>query len=387
MNARHISDKPLISVIVANYCGANYLRNGLESVQSQTHSNLEILVVDDASLDDSLSIIEAIAQSDPRVRVLSMKHNGGPARARNRALDAATGEWVAIVDSDDQIHPERFERLLLAAEASSADIVVDDLLHFYEDGGPVHFLLPADWTKPTIVTAQDWILGGSAPHLPALGYLKPLMRATVLGRRRYDEALRIGEDFDLILRLLLDGALCLAVPQPWYLYRRHSRSISHRLTTADLDEMIAADDRVLADFPQMDKAVIASFARRRRGLVAGRDFQSFVDALKRRDWVDSLVCLAANPSLALRLAAIFRERYAVPARDVSFGRKKQDIDIPDYVRPDMAFAPPVDRVVWRDLVTAAMSGTLVSDATNEAGLYASGFVPRGEPLLHEAKAS
>jgi succinoglycan biosynthesis protein ExoO len=376
MTTRSASSSPLVSVIMANYCGADYLPTALASLQAQTHADLEILVVDDASVDDSVDVVAEIARHDPRIRLLRMDRNGGPARARNHALAQASGDWIAIVDADDQVHPERFERLLLAGAETGADILADDLLHFYEDGAPVSFLLPEAWREPRRITARDWILGGSEPGLPALGYLKPMIRTRMAGSHRYDETMRIGEDFEFIARLLLDGAAFIAVPQPWYLYRRHASSTSHRLTTADLECMIGADERMRADYPDLPAELQDCFELRRRDLLGARDFSRLVDALKRRDVGESLGRLLSRPGMSLRLADIVRHKLrpqgAAPRRREAGG----SIEVPDYVPPTVQFSPSIDRSVWERLVNAAFSagGDLALEGT--AGRYAAGFVPR-----------
>ena len=196
---------PLISVVMANYQAGPKIVRALDSVLGQSISNLEVIVSDDASGDDSIALVRQAMQADKRIRLIEAERNGGPARSRNRALEAARGQWIAIVDSDDIIHPERFERLLAAADYFHADVVADDLLHFHEDGAPIRFLLDDEQKYPFAVTPEAWVLAGVQPGTAPLGYLKPMIKASALGSLRYDETLRIGEDYDLLLRVLLSG--------------------------------------------------------------------------------------------------------------------------------------------------------------------------------------
>ena len=119
--------RPLVSVIMANFRGAAHLEAAMRAVLAQSERRLELILADDASDDDSVAIARAVAEGDGRVRVIASARNGGPAATRNLALDAARGDWIAIVDSDDLIHPERLARLVAAAEAAGADLVADDL--------------------------------------------------------------------------------------------------------------------------------------------------------------------------------------------------------------------------------------------------------------------
>ena len=95
----------LISVIVPVYNAESYLSDCLESLTRQTHRELEILVVDDGSADNSAALCEEWEKKDERIRLIR-KENGGVSSARNRGLDEAQGEYVAFVDADDWILPE-----------------------------------------------------------------------------------------------------------------------------------------------------------------------------------------------------------------------------------------------------------------------------------------
>ena len=112
---------PLISVIVPVYKAEGYLERCVGSIRSQTYPNLEIILVDDGSPDRSGELCDKFAREDSRIRVLHVK-NGGPASARNAGLDAMTGEYVAFVDSDDDILPEMFQSLYGLILEHQADI-------------------------------------------------------------------------------------------------------------------------------------------------------------------------------------------------------------------------------------------------------------------------
>jgi len=114
---------PLISVIIPVYNTAAYLSQCLKSVTDQTYRNLEIIVVDDGSTDDSLSVAQEVARRDERVIVLSQP-NGGQSKARNTGLTHATGEYFHFLDSDDYLDRRTIEHLHRACVEHDALLAV-----------------------------------------------------------------------------------------------------------------------------------------------------------------------------------------------------------------------------------------------------------------------
>jgi succinoglycan biosynthesis protein ExoO len=142
---------PDVSVIMANYNGARYLRPALHSLMRQTLTSWELILVDDASSDDSVAVVEQTANGDPRVHIIEQTANSGPAAARNRALEAASGQWIAVFDSDDLMVPQRLEQLIRRARSDGATIVADNLMLF-SDSDP-NSKLPAA-TLGTVLGAR-----------------------------------------------------------------------------------------------------------------------------------------------------------------------------------------------------------------------------------------
>ena len=116
-------DKRLISVIIPVYNTADYLPRCLDSILNNTYRNLEVICINDGSRDNSLEILNAYSEKDSHVRVINQE-NGGISAARNNAMDLASGEYIAFVDSDDWVHSHYFEVLLNGLLLHRADIAV-----------------------------------------------------------------------------------------------------------------------------------------------------------------------------------------------------------------------------------------------------------------------
>lgn len=311
-----VSSTPAVSVLIASYGAEQFIERAIRSVLAQTLVDLEVIVVDDVSTDNSAAIVEALAREDARIRLVRMDVNGGPAAARNRGIAEARGRWIAVVDSDDLLAPDRFETLLAAAEAAGAEMVADDLLIF-EDGAAdraVSFLSARDRSDGKFDLGLGEYLRRSVLYGAEAnpGFLKPLIRRDRLNALgiRYDERLRIAEDDDLVIRLLLGGLRYRIVARPGYFYRKHGGSISHRLSTGALDAIVAADAdlsrRVLAEHPELVRLCTI----RTTAFLRAQAFDQLICALKtRRVGAALLVAMrtpAILPLLRMPLTGLFR---------------------------------------------------------------------------------
>ena len=115
-------ESPLVSVIIPVYNAHNSIAKTLQSVINQTYTNLEIVVVNDGSTDESLDIIKTYAVEDPRIVVFD-KQNEGLVQARKSGIDIATGKYIQYLDSDDIMHEDAITRLVNKAEETQADMV------------------------------------------------------------------------------------------------------------------------------------------------------------------------------------------------------------------------------------------------------------------------
>jgi succinoglycan biosynthesis protein ExoO len=268
-----------------------YIKAAIRSALVQTVSEIEVIVVDDGSQDATVEVVEEIAREDLRVVLMRRKTTGGPASARNLAMKRARGEWFAVLDSDDFIEAERTARLLALARCTGSDLVADNLIRF-EDGtgrilscflpiGPAPFAVNVD----AIEYLDSNIMFGARP---SLGYLKPMMAADFLRRRglRYNESLRIGEDFQLCAEALLAGARYVVFSEPLYRYRVRTDSVSGSLSIEDIDRLAVAVAGLRERIPPGSRLAEA-LHRYALGLEHARTFMRLVAATKDQRWSEA----------------------------------------------------------------------------------------------------
>ena len=115
--------RPLISMIVPVYNGENFIEKCIKSILDQSLKELQIIIVNDGSNDNTAAVLEKYESSDPRVKIITQE-NGGVSKARNAALEIAGGEWTAFVDADDFIKEDYCENMLAAANRLSTDVLI-----------------------------------------------------------------------------------------------------------------------------------------------------------------------------------------------------------------------------------------------------------------------
>lgn len=217
---------PKVSVIIPAYNTAKYIQQAIDSVLIQTEQNLEIIVVDDASTDNTVEVVKNF--SGDRIKLLVNECNRGDGYSRNQAIRTATGEWIALLDSDDwYASPIRIERLLEVAEAEKADVVADDV-YFIHDGEqqPFSTLFSAgeQFDRPKEIDAITVINSNAKParYSPHYGLTKPLIKRSFLTHNHieYHEKLPVVADLHFYVKCLANGARFIVVPEAYYCYRR-----------------------------------------------------------------------------------------------------------------------------------------------------------------------
>ncbi len=294
------SQQPDVSFVIAAYNAEETIAPAIQSALEQVSVSVEVVVVDDCSTDSSLEIVRSF--DDPRVTVVRQPENGGPGKARNTGIAAATGHWIAVLDSDDTVLPERTAAMIARAEDMGAEVVVDNLEIVSMEGSPTYRMFDAgELAKRKTISLADYI-GSNVIFSETFnfGYMKPMFSRAFLIEHGlgYGEDLRIGEDYIMMASALASGALCAIEPSAGYVYHLRQDSISRVLNLGHVDDMLRADQAFNGRFPLTGSALAAQL-RRTRSLLDARAFLTLVDAIKTRSPGAAIGTAIANPS-ALR---------------------------------------------------------------------------------------
>lgn len=282
-----------LSVVVPVYNVEKYIGQMIESIQNQTLKDLEIILVDDGSPDNSSAICDKYASADQRIKVIHKK-NAGVGAARNDGLEAATGEWIIFCDSDDWLETDALEKLIRLGDETGADVVFGDatlayenhvkVTQFYkdefvtEDRGIIDHLIRADMCKGYCYNPPA--------EGPAFGYGGPwnkIVRKELLLRNDIKFDLRVKGIFDDILYSAYIFAAAKKIAYTHvvvYNYRQLSTSITNSYK-ANLLEINQAIFQVWDEFTQKygqdgryDEAFYAQVIRRLKGTLGLYFFSS-----------------------------------------------------------------------------------------------------------------
>ncbi|MDR0920955.1 MAG: glycosyltransferase [Lactobacillales bacterium] len=213
---------PKISIIVPVYNVEEYLGSCLDSIINQTYSNLEIIVVNDGSTDNSLEIAKEYMKRDDRIKIIEKK-NGGLASARNAGLDEVTGDFIGFVDSDDWINEDMYKKLLTNALKENAEL---SIVSFYRDFG--------NGVRKTENIPNQYLVFDSADgfkYVNIHGYFgivvwDKLFKSNIFENIRFEVG-EIGEDYPIIYHAIDKASKIVYDSEPLYYYRLRANSISH----------------------------------------------------------------------------------------------------------------------------------------------------------------
>jgi teichuronic acid biosynthesis glycosyltransferase TuaG len=209
-------NSPLVSVITAAYNAEVFIGQTVASVRAQTLGDWEMLVADDASTDRTAAIVEAAAAEDPRIRLIQLERNSGVAQARNAALAAARGRFIAFLDSDDLWLPQKLERQVAFMRENEAAVSYTAFRRIDETGSRVGRQVPV----PARLTYCQLLKN------TAIATLTGMIDTARTGAIRMSEARR--DDYILWLSLLKRGFVAHGLQEDLARYRVVRGSLSSK---------------------------------------------------------------------------------------------------------------------------------------------------------------
>ena len=217
-----MKEMPLISVILPVYRVENYLDRCLQSITDQTYRNLEIILVDDGSPDNSGAICDAWAAKDSRIRVIH-KENAGAGAARNTGLDVATGEIISMIDSDDYLEVHMYEHLL-SLMTDGVDIAECDICWTQRDDLPMD-----DGSKAeiTVCEAEDAMRLHIRDEIFCQTPPNKLYRSSIIGDIRFPEGNLIDDEY-FTYRVIGNAGKLAHSSACMYAYRQQPGSAMHK---------------------------------------------------------------------------------------------------------------------------------------------------------------
>ncbi|WP_424943407.1 glycosyltransferase family 2 protein [Aliiroseovarius crassostreae] len=208
-----MAQSPAVSVIIPTYNAARYLERTVSSVQSQCFEDWELILADDASSDGTMDLARQLAAKDDRIRVLDTKTNGGAARARNRALKAARGRYMAFLDADDCWRPEKLTRQVAFMQSTNAPLSYTEFVRHFDDGSARQVRLPEKVDRKTLLRGNLIACSTAMYDREALGLVEM-------------PDVRMRQDFGLWLRILERVPLAHGLCEPLTDYTVRSDSLS-----------------------------------------------------------------------------------------------------------------------------------------------------------------
>lgn len=227
---------PRVTIVIPTYNRAALVVEAIESVLGQSYRDLEVIVSDDGSDDDTALRVQAFGAP---VRYLGLEHAGRTGRTRNRGIEAARGELIALLDDDDLWEPDKLAKQVKLLDRDGLDLVYTDRRVEHDENSRSETAASVDLASPDRLL--DPVSRGQFPHVCSLLVRRALLQQV----GGFDETLETGEDMDMWLRLA-PIARAGRVPEPLLVIRRRPGSLSEKSIPAAFRNAILVMERALA---------------------------------------------------------------------------------------------------------------------------------------------
>lgn len=312
-----ITELPNVAVVIAAWNAEATIGRAVTSALIQPEVR-EIIVIDDRSNDETVSAAHAADDGSGRVRIIRLDQNSGPSAARNVGIAASSAPFIALLDADDFFLAGRFKTMFaLSGWDACADNIAfineEALLRFKPDD------IQRFQAAPQQLTLVDFIernISKRGRQRRELGFAKPVMRREFLAAAglRYDETLRLGEDYALYTTMILKGAKFLLIRKCGYVAVERTGSLSGQHQTSDLAALLQFDQSLEANTEALDTYEVDVIKRHRGQLASKVRHRRFLDVKREKGLLAATVFavseLSTLPGLAKALAhdKLFRRK-------------------------------------------------------------------------------
>jgi len=251
------NNNPEVSIIIPSHNSGNFLNEAIKSVIEQTYKNLEIIVVNDGSIDDTEKIVKDWQEKDKRIRYLKHQKNKGLGAARNTGITNSRGEYIAFLDADDVWLPKKIEIQINKINDLDADLVFSNW-YIWE---PIKNVRVKAFNSNPLRNKEDLLCLFIKKNFgnPSTTLLK---KSSLEKIGLFDESLKSSEDYGLWLRFILKGMKIVFCIEPLIYSRKHPEQMTantYRMRTSRLavfKKIIQNEPNTLIKCPVLVKKII-----------------------------------------------------------------------------------------------------------------------------------
>ncbi len=300
---------PLVSIIVPIYNTAEYLPACLDSIINQTYQNLEIILIDDGSTDNSREIANNYTKKDPRIKLVHQK-NQGLSAARNTGIKNTTGQYITFVDSDDKIESQMIENMLNAIQKTNANIVCCSFKEIFPNGKQSGFnqkypekIYNTESALEAMLLEHGFMLSATMKLFPS-DYFNGIKFPTG----------KLHEDIGTTYKLIMKAPKITFIPNQDYIYVHHEDSITNKSFDIRKLDIIELTDKMCDDidtkYPDLknvtnERRMRARFSILRQIPLSHPKTKEMINYIKtNRTYIANNPISTKTDRLALRLAII-----------------------------------------------------------------------------------
>lgn len=287
-------DKPLVSVIIPTYKSTDTLERAVFSALAQMENSpedVEVILVDDCSPDNTFEMVQQLAHSDARVKAFRLEKNAGAAGARNYAISQARGAWISVLDADDWFEAGRLESLIKDAVAANVEMVADNQYFFDKKANKIVGTAFPQKGRKRVIDLDIFLKNSNATKYFDYGMFKPIFRADFLKKHAIEYYVPdlIGHDYYISFCFFAAGGKGFLIDVPYYNYEQPFGSLSREPQREGRKHYNPVSQRIVHQHfidvfrDKLSEGQMAELLRRYRELTALIYFYDIRSALKNKD--------------------------------------------------------------------------------------------------------